>query len=298
MSRQSDVDTRYLATHSQVGTTSAIPSRRFSKLASGIAAGLVLPSLVFATPAHADPVATVKARTQRMSDASLSAQQNGWYNPGDKVTLVCSKRGQAVKGFFSFNIPNGGWDNLWYRTSDNNYVADVDIETGTLNDVTADCGAAKPEAGSPAPAAQSAGLRWPLDAVNVNQGFGARPDFYRKYGQNGHNGIDLAASPGTPVYAAGDGVIEFEGWGQNHPWMTTPAGICILIKNSNVYTGYAHLSDTVINKGQHVTKGQLIGHTGQTGDADGPHLHFEVLPLRPDFGNGFAGRVDPGPYLG
>jgi hypothetical protein len=99
---------------------------------------IALPAMVLAAPAHADHAATVKARTQRMADANLSSHQNGWYNPGEQVTLVCSKRGQPVKGFFSFNIPNG-WDNLWYKTSDDSFVADVDIETGTLHDVTSDC---------------------------------------------------------------------------------------------------------------------------------------------------------------
>jgi surface antigen len=59
-----------------------------------------------------------------------------------------------VKGFFSFNIP-GGWDDLWYKTSDNHYVADVDIETGTLKDVTKDCGDGG--TGAPAAAAPSGG---------------------------------------------------------------------------------------------------------------------------------------------
>ncbi len=104
----------------------------------------MIQSVECATTAWADPIATVKARTQRMSDASLNSQQEGWYNPGDKLTLVCSERGEPVKGFFSFNIPNGGWDNLWYRTSDNNFVPDVDIETGTLNDVTPDCSGGAP----------------------------------------------------------------------------------------------------------------------------------------------------------
>jgi hypothetical protein len=53
---------------------------------------------------------------------------------------VCSTHGQAVQGVFSFNIPNGGWDDLWYRTSDGRYVADVDVETGTLGVVAPDCG--------------------------------------------------------------------------------------------------------------------------------------------------------------
>jgi hypothetical protein len=112
----------------------------------------LLSAVFLAAPAHADPVATVKARTQRMSDANLTSHEVGWYTPGEKLTLVCSMRGQAVKGFFSFNIPNGGWDNLWYKTSDNSFVADVDIETGTLKDVTPDCGAGPAAAPAPAPA--------------------------------------------------------------------------------------------------------------------------------------------------
>jgi len=115
------------------------------------AAGALL-TMALAAPAHADPTATVKVKTQRMSDANLGSHQDGWYNPGDRVTLVCSRRGQPVKGFFSFNIP-GGWDNLWYQTSDGHFVADVDIETGTLNDVTSDCGSGGGAA--PPPPAQS-----------------------------------------------------------------------------------------------------------------------------------------------
>jgi murein DD-endopeptidase MepM/ murein hydrolase activator NlpD len=242
--------------------------------------GSALQTLVFAAPANADATATVKARTQRMSDANLSSQQNGWYAVGNKLTLVCSKRGQAVKGFFSFNIPNGGWDNLWYKTSDGNFVADVDIETGTLNVVAPDCGSAPAPVAQP-PVAAPSGLRWPLDNVSVNRGFGT----------DGHNGIDLRAGVGTPVYAADAGVVEFEGRGQDNPWMTRIAGICVLIKHSNIYTGYAHLSRTVINNGQQVAKGQLIGYSGDTGQVSGPHLHFEVLQLNHQ-------RVDPGPYLG
>jgi hypothetical protein len=108
-----------------------------------------------AAPASAEASATVKAQTQRMSDANLGSHQDGSYNPGDVVTLVCSKRGQKVKGFFSFNIP-GGWDNLWYQTSDGHFVADVDIETGTLDVVAPDCIAGGP-APAPAPAADAGG---------------------------------------------------------------------------------------------------------------------------------------------
>lgn len=239
-------------------------------------------------PASADGSATVKARTQRMSAPNLNSAQNGWYNPGDRLTLVCSVRGQAVKGYFSFNIPNGGWDNLWYKTSDGNYVADVDIETGTLAAVAPDCAApaVNPAPVNPAPA--PAGFRIPLDgSPAINRGFG-----------NGHNGIDYKAGPGTPVYAAEAGVVTFEGWGQNNRWMTAMAGICVLIKHADKYSGYAHLSRTVVNNGQQVSKGQLIGYTGSTGASTGPHLHFEMLPLSPNFGDRvYFGRIDPAPFL-
>ena len=104
-----------------------------------------LHTLVFAAPADAAPTATVMVKTQRVSDATLKSRQDGWYNKGQKLTLTCFKRGQAVQGFFSFNIPNGGWDNLWYKVSDNHFVADVDIETGSLKPITPECGKPAPQ---------------------------------------------------------------------------------------------------------------------------------------------------------
>lgn len=140
-------------------------------------------------------------------------------------------------------------------------------------------------------------FRYPLDRFTLTQGFGGNADYYKQYGQNGHNGLDLGAPEGTPVFAADDGIVEFEGWGQNHSWALAPAGIWILINHGGSYGGYAHLSSTVINKGQRVSKGQLIGYVGHTGAATGPHLHFEMLPLKPNFKNGYAGRIDPTPYM-
>src|SRR5689334_7466685 len=92
---------RWLATtrRPQTGT-------RCAGLTAAFAAS-TLAVIMVAAPAHADAGATVKAQTQRMSDANLGSGQDGWYNEGDHLTLVCSKRGQPVKGFFSFNIPGG-----------------------------------------------------------------------------------------------------------------------------------------------------------------------------------------------
>lgn len=96
----------------------------------GTGPGIVGGATVVAALALADSTATVRAHTQRQSDANLTLRQYGWYNNGDRITLVCSRRERAVEGHFSFNIPNGGLVNLSYKTSDGDFVADVDIETG------------------------------------------------------------------------------------------------------------------------------------------------------------------------
>lgn len=126
----------------------------------------------------------------------------------------------------------------------------------------------------------------------------------QEYG-NGHTGMDLAVAAGTPVYAAADGVIYFEGWGTDGSngarsnWMGSSAGISILVQHNSlgVMTGYAHLSRTIVDQGQTVTKGQVIGYVGCTGSCTGPHLHFEVLPMPLNSRNGIYGRVNPRNYL-
>lgn len=136
-------------------------------------------------------------------------------------------------------------------------------------------------------------IQWPLSSVNVTGEWANSPGFYSQFGQAGHNGIDLAASVGTPVYATDSGVIAAEGWGNYDNWMGSIAGIFVRIRHSWGYSAYAHLSTTLVNAGQWVERGQIIAFSGATGVGTGPHLHFETFPLYPNFGNGFAGRVNP-----
>ncbi len=87
-----------------------------------------------------------------------------------------------------------------------------------------------------------------------------------------HKGIDYAAPMGTPVKAAGDGTIVFNGWKGGY-------GNVIFIKHANDYsTVYGHLSRFAKgNKvGKKVRQGELIGYVGKTGWATGPHLHYEI----------------------
>lgn len=134
-------------------------------------------------------------------------------------------------------------------------------------------------------------------AGTISQGFGANPAYYAQFGQKGHNGIDYAAPTGTPVRASADGTVHFEGWGQYQAWMGKVAGICIILDHGSVYTGYAHLTSTIINRGQTVKAGQIIGYVGATGTATGSHLHFEFLLKPVNTANGYYGRVNPSSYL-
>jgi hypothetical protein len=136
-------------------------------------------------------------------------------------------------------------------------------------------------------------LWWPVDAIRVTGEWANSPAYYAQYGQRGHNGLDLAMPLGTAVHAMDAGVIEFEGWGQNHNWMGAVAGIAVIVRHAWGYTGYAHLSSTNVNRGQSVARGQEIGKSGSTGGSTGPHLHMETFPAQPNFGNGFAGRINP-----
>ena len=131
----------------------------------------------------------------------------------------------------------------------------------------------------------------------ITQNFGDRPEYYAQFGQLGHNGLDLGVGVGTPVYASEAGTVFYEGQGINQPWMGAVAGIVAIIDHGSVYTGYAHLKSTVVNRGQTVSKGQLIGYSGATGTVQGAHLHFEFIGKPVNIKNGYYGRVNPSGYL-
>lgn len=88
----------------------------------------------------------------------------------------------------------------------------------------------------------------------------------------GHKGVDYAAPEGTPIYAAGDGVIV-------RKYVSSSFGKYIKIKHENGFTtAYAHMASFVdgVSDGSAVSKGQKIGEVGSTGRSTGPHLHFEL----------------------
>jgi murein DD-endopeptidase MepM/ murein hydrolase activator NlpD len=103
----------------------------------------------------------------------------------------------------------------------------------------------------------------------VTSGFGPRmhPSFETV---RMHTGVDFAASTGTPVKAADDGVVAVAG--TRGGYGTT----VILDHNNGLATLYGHLSRLAVGEGAKVARGQVIGYAGSTGYSTGPHLHFEV----------------------
>ena len=115
-------------------------------------------------------------------------------------------------------------------------------------------------------------LRTPIDGARITSGFGMRSHPLLGYTRM-HKGVDFGAPTGTPIMAAGDGVIEVLGWEHGY-------GRYVRIRHNSTYkTAYAHMSKFAsgLKVGSKVRQGQIIGYVGQSGNATGPHLHYEVL---------------------
>ena len=124
--------------------------------------------------------------------------------------------------------------------------------------------------------------RMPLNGSQLTSGFGMR-DHPVLGGRRQHQGIDLAAPSGTPVYATADGIVSRADWYSSY-------GLYISVEHgAAMQTRYAHLSRLAVAAGDTVKKGDLIGYVGSTGRSTGPHLHYEVRV------DGLA--VNPIPYM-
>ncbi len=121
-----------------------------------------------------------------------------------------------------------------------------------------------PRAGGHAldPAAGGEPLAWPVRGVLIS-GFGERD-------REHHDGVDLACPEGTPVFAAGEGEVLFAGEKRGY-------GNLVLVGHAHgLVTVYAHNSQNLVVQGDRVLRGEPIARVGHSGNATGPHLHFEV----------------------
>jgi len=145
-------------------------------------------------------------------------------------------------------------------------------------------------------------IRWPTRFGAITQEFGARPEFYGKFGLPGHEGIDFEAPEGSELYAVANGVVtDVRPDGDSDP-LGKPYGNQVRIQHDEGYTSiYAHLSQIMAQESQPVQAGQLIGFSGNTGNSFGAHLHLTIKKA----GSTQAHEtrfpydiIDPTPYVG
>jgi murein DD-endopeptidase MepM/ murein hydrolase activator NlpD len=123
-------------------------------------------------------------------------------------------------------------------------------------------------------------MKTPIDGARLSSGFGTRKHPILGY-EKAHKGVDFAAARGTPIMAAGDGVVERAG-----PYGSF--GNYVRIRHAQGYkTAYAHMNAIKkgVRTGVRVRQGDVIGYVGTTGRSTGPHLHYEVhlkdVPVNP-----------------
>ena len=113
---------------------------------------------------------------------------------------------------------------------------------------------------------------WPIKVdgtVTVTAPFGERMHPILKEKKH-HDGVDIKAKEGTPIYATAEGVVEIAKF-------DNARGYYVQIKHGEKYaTQYAHMKNFVVMQNQKVFKDQLIGYVGNTGESTAPHLHYEI----------------------
>ena len=162
------------------------------------------------------------------------------------------------------------------RENREEYLQEVDALAAQSASLAAAIRDAQARAGSTGTGTpSSSGLIWPVNGTVVS-GFGWR------WGRM-HEGIDISASSGTPIWAAAAGTVIHAGWLGGY------GNLVVVDHGDGLATAYAHASAILVGVGQLVSQGETVSLVGSTGNSSGPHLHFEVRV------NGVA--VDPLLYL-
>lgn len=152
----------------------------------------------------------------------------------------------------------------------------------------------------------------PLKVMRETQPFGvdwtAGGNFYKSLGLKGHDGLDLRAAIGTPIYAVAAGRLRVTG-SVNDPGYGLACRLTVPDADRGgrnfVEVIYGHLSKAIGERD--VEEGEVIGETGNSGNSSGPHCHWATRrcyysaggagPFVEDYGNGFLGYVDPKQFL-
>lgn len=195
-----------------------------------------------------DPVSFLDYETVEVETSSL--------NVGTRDVLVKGRRGEKVSHIEVTYVDGKEYSRKTLSTKITKEPVVEKIGIGIY--------AARPD--SPSTILTGSGeFGWPVDGGWVSDGFG---------GERCHKGMDIAASTGTDIYAAADGEVVSAGWN------TGGYGYFVQLGHTDEYqTVYGHMSVVLVTEGQYVSRGQLIGKVGNTGNSFGSHCHFEVRHL-------------------
>ncbi|MBI1300747.1 MAG: peptidoglycan DD-metalloendopeptidase family protein [Alphaproteobacteria bacterium] len=220
------------------------------------AAQAVIQSSLYGSAAQSGIPASIIAQMIRIFSYDVDFQRD--IREGDKVEILYETY-QTEDGDFAHygnilfaNLMVGGKDRPVFRFEDEDGVADYYRENGA--------------------SLKRLLMKTPIDGARMSSGYGMRKHPVLGYNKM-HKGVDFAAPRGTPIYAAGSGVIERA---NRHG----AYGNYIRIRHKNdLKTAYAHLHKFAkgVAAGKRVQQGQIIGYVGTTGRSTGPHLHYEVL---------------------
>ncbi len=135
---------------------------------------------------------------------------------------------------------------------------------------------------------------WPTEIREINQYFGVNPQNYAGFGLPGHEGLDFRAPDGSKIFAVAAGVVAaVQPTDAGHPY-----GIYVRINHiENYQTTYGHLRQAMVQPGQPVTAGQLLGLADNTGNSFGSHLHLTLKQLGANYLNWPNNIHDPTPFV-
>ncbi|MFF3980727.1 transglycosylase family protein [Streptomyces sp. NPDC001828] len=246
--------------------------------------------------AHKTPKSPAKPPAARPSAAKKAEQAGPTKVPGKRESYTVL-HGDSLSLIAERERVQGGWPHLY---AENRTVVGADpdlIRPGqhltlpggapakpTAPPKSTAKPAAKPPAARPvakAPA-RSAAFTAPVDASPSTPYHKAGSSWASGY----HTGVDFPVSTGTSVKAVTSGTVVSAGWGGSYGYQV------VIHHPDGRYSQYAHLSAVNVKAGQKVNTGQRIGRSGATGNATGPHLHFEIRT-----GPAYGSDVDPLAYL-
>lgn len=245
-----------------------------------------------------DQVYTLVARIKEVK-AKLETQQNDLKLQLQKLDAL---KEQLAVTQSSLESQRADKEQLLAKTKGNesNYQKLLSVSKGEQNQILEEIynldGAARSKAGSKSISVSKGVLGWPMDGV-LTQGYGNTG--FQALGYNFHNGIDIAATAGQPIYAAADGTVSTCATGEAAygNWCTIKHTVQASSGDRCIVTLYAHMRSIKVASGTKVARGDLVGYEGNTGNTTrllygpdrGYHLHFTVFDC-----DGYT--VTPGKY--